>query len=119
MAQKFATIDEYIATFPENVQEILEEVRRTIHAAVPGADETISYHMPTIAVDGKSVVTFAGWKKHIALYPAPSGDADYERDIAKYRTETATLNFPLKDPIPYPLIGRSAALLAAQVGQGD
>lgn len=113
MAQQFATIDEYIATLPPAVGEILQLVRRTIHDAIPGAGETISYHMPTITLDGKSVVAFAGWKKHIALYPAPAGDADYERDIAPYRTQTSTLNFPLKDPIPYALIGRTAALLAA------
>ncbi len=116
MAQQFATIDEYIGTFPAHVRAILEEVRRTIHEAVPGAGETISYHMPTITVDGKSVITFAGWKRHIAIYPAPSGDDDYERDIAPFRTGTATLNFPLNDAIPYPLIARSAAILAARSG---
>ena len=114
MAQQFATIDEYIGTFPADVRVILEEVRRTIHEAVPGAGETISYHMPTITVDGRSVITFAGWKRHIALYPGPSGDEDYEREIAPYRTGTATLNFPLKNPIPYPLIAQTAAILAAQ-----
>ena len=114
MAQKFQSIDDYIASFPEDVQALLEEVRKTIHGAVPGAGEIISYNIATITVEGRSVVNFAGWKKHIALYPAPSGDADYERDIAPYRTETATLNFPLKNPIPFPLIARTAALLAEQ-----
>ncbi len=114
MAQKYKTIDEYISSFPDDVQAILQEVRATIHAAVPGAGEAISYHMPTITAGEKSIVTFAGWKKHIALYPAPAGDADFEREIAPYRTKTSTLNFPLSKPIPFGLIGRAAALLAEQ-----
>ena len=116
MAEPFATIEEYIDSFPEDVRIVLEEIRRTIHRAVPGAGETISYRIPTITVDGASVVCFAGWQRHVAMYPAPSGDGAYERAIAPYRSAKATLKFPLKDPIPYGLIEQSAALLAAQRG---
>jgi hypothetical protein len=56
MADKFATVDDYISSFPQDVQIVLEEVRRTIHSAVPGAAETISYQIPTITLDGKYLV---------------------------------------------------------------
>lgn len=62
MTTRFATIDEYISSFPEDVEPVLEEVRRTIRKAVPAAGERISYHMPTITLDGKDVVCFAAWK---------------------------------------------------------
>ena len=68
MAAQFADVDEYIRTFPEDVQIILEKVRQTIRNAVPMAEETISYQMPTISLSGRSLVYFAAWKHHIGLY---------------------------------------------------
>ncbi|MEV6417802.1 DUF1801 domain-containing protein [Kribbella sp. NPDC051718] len=67
----YQSVDEYIATFPAEVQEILEQVRRTIHGVVSGAGEKISYQIPAITLDGKSLLYFSGWKKHISLYPIP------------------------------------------------
>ena len=72
MAGHFASIDDYIQSFPENVQIILEQVRATIHGALPEAEEKISYNIPAITVGGRSVVQFAGWKRHISVYPAPT-----------------------------------------------
>ncbi|TCC55077.1 hypothetical protein E0H73_36355 [Kribbella pittospori] len=106
MAEKFTSVDEYIASFPADVQEILQEVRRTIHAVVPDAGEKISYQIPTITLDGKSLVYFSGWKEHIALYPIPPLDDALSAAIAPYRSGKGTLKFPLKDPIPYNLITR-------------
>jgi uncharacterized protein YdhG (YjbR/CyaY superfamily) len=114
VAATFATVDEYIASFPADVQQVLQDVREAIHHAVPGAGETISYHMPTITLDGSYLVGFAAWRKHVGLYPAPSGDAEFEREMAPYRAAQATARFPLARPIPLPLIGRAAALLAEQ-----
>jgi Domain of unknown function (DU1801) len=82
MADKFATVDDYISSFPEDVQAVLEQVRRTIHSAVPRAGETIGYQIPTITLDGKYLVYFAGWKQHISLYPLPDMDEGLEREIA-------------------------------------
>lgn len=117
MAEQFSTIDEYIATFPDDVQAILTEIRRRMHHAAPGAEETIRYRMPTLQLDGQSLVHFAAWKKHIALYPKPTGDEAFERDLAPYATEKATLQFPLSQPIPYELIERVTTTLAQQRGQ--
>ena len=66
------SVDEYIASFPAEVQAVLEEVRRTIHAVVPGAGEKISYQIPTITLDGKSLLYFSGWKEHISDLPDPA-----------------------------------------------
>ncbi|HWD77238.1 MAG TPA: DUF1801 domain-containing protein [Kribbella sp.] len=103
------TVDEYIASFPPEVRAILEEVRRTIHAAVPGAGEKISYQIPTITLDGTSLLHFSGWKSHIALYPIPPID----EDLTQYRSGRGTLKFPLDQPIPYDLITRIAQAFVA------
>ncbi|HCT79211.1 MAG TPA: hypothetical protein DGT23_22160 [Micromonosporaceae bacterium] len=114
MADKFSTVDEYIRSFPEDVQKVLEEMRRRIHKAVPGSGEKISYQIPTITLDGKYVVYFAGWKQHVSLYPVPAGDEAFEKKIAPYRAAKGTLKFPLGKPVPYDLVERVAKLLARQ-----
>ena len=114
MADQFATIDDYIGSFPEDVQITLEKVRRTIRNAAPGADETISYQMPTITLNGKSLVYFAAWKHHIGLYPIPTADEAFEQELAPYRAGKRTVRFPLRKPIPYDFIERLVALLVKQ-----
>jgi len=114
MAEKYATVEEYIASFPGDVQEILRTVRTTILAQVPGAGEKISYGIPTVTVDGKYVVYFSGWKRHISVYPVPSGDERLDADLTAYKSGQGTLKFPLARPIPYELIGRVAKALADQ-----
>jgi uncharacterized protein YdhG (YjbR/CyaY superfamily) len=111
---KFETVDAYLASFPEEVRAILEQVRTTIRAAVPGAEETISYDIPTFKVDGRPVVYFAGWKHHVSVYPIPEVDEALEGELAPFLAAKGTLKFPLDRPIPYELIGRAAGLLAAQ-----
>lgn len=115
MADKFATIDDYIGSFPEDVQTILEEVRRTIRSAVPAPGETISYQMPTITLNGKNLVTFATWKHHIGLYPPISTtDETLDQAVAPYRGPKGNFKFPLREPIPYDLIGRLTVILVNQ-----
>jgi uncharacterized protein YdhG (YjbR/CyaY superfamily) len=109
VSHKFASVDEYIRSFPADVQAILEEVRRTIRRAVPTAQETISYQIPTVTLDGSSLLYFAGWKHHISLYPAPTGDEAFERELAPYRSAKSTLKFAVRKPIPYDLIERVVA----------
>jgi uncharacterized protein YdhG (YjbR/CyaY superfamily) len=114
MAEKFETVEAYIASFPDEVQDILRTVRTTLLAAVPNAGERISYNIPTVTVDGKYVVYFSGWKSHISVYPVPSGDERLDADMAAYKSGKGTLKFPLGEPMPYELIGRVAAALAGQ-----
>lgn len=99
------TIDEYIAGFPPEVQPILQQVRATIRAAAPRAEERISYQMPAFFQDGV-LAYFGGFKKHIGFYPPVEGDAALLRAAAPYAGEKGNLRFPLDQPIPHELIRR-------------
>ena len=111
---KFETVDEYVASFPRDVQRTLESVRAAIRAAVPETTERISYGIPTFALDGKYVVYFSGWKEHISLYPIPEADPALERELKPHLAGKGTLKFPLTKPMPLDLIARVAARLLEQ-----
>lgn len=89
-------------------------MRAAIRAAVPGAEERISYGIPTFAIRGRYVVYFSGWKRHLSIYPIPHGSPELEREIEPYRAGKGTLEFPLDRAIPLPLIERVAARLLGQ-----
>jgi uncharacterized protein YdhG (YjbR/CyaY superfamily) len=101
-----ATVDEYIAGFPDDVRKILKDIRRTIRKVEPEFEEAIRYGIPTFQLDGKNVIHFAGHTKHTALYPAPRGSKEFARELAAYRGGKGTLQFPLNEPIPHDLIRR-------------
>ncbi|WP_280395427.1 iron chaperone [Nocardia brasiliensis] len=101
MVEQTATVDTYIASFPEDVRSILEEIRDSIKRVLPEATEAISYDIPTFKVNGRNVVHFAGWKHHVSVYPIPAGDKAFERAVEPYRAGKGTLKFPLTKPIPY------------------
>ena len=118
MAPTAVSIDEYISTFPEATQELLQELRRRVLAALPGAEERISYQIPTFAIDGQYVIYVAGWKNHISIYPIPSGDAELDADLEPYLSGQGTIKLPLKQPVPWDLVDRAiAAQVAARVPQ--
>lgn len=102
------TIDEYIAGFPPDIQAILQQIRAIIRQAAPGATEKISYQMPTFYLNG-NLVHFAAFKKHIGLYPAPSGVEAFQDALAPYVKAKGSIQFPLDKPIPYDLIARITA----------
>lgn len=109
MAERFASIDEYVASFPTDVQTALEGVRQAIRRGAPEAVEAIAYQMPTFKRDGTSILHFSGWKKHVGMYPIPSGDDQLTSELDRYRSGQGTLKFPLNEPMPYGLIERIAA----------
>jgi uncharacterized protein YdhG (YjbR/CyaY superfamily) len=109
----YTNIDGYISQFPADVQEILEQVRATIRHAAPDAEEKISYQMPAFRQHG-ILVYFAGWKKHIGLYPPITGDKAVEKAVARYAGPKGNLQFPLDEPIPYDLIERIVKLRVRQ-----
>ncbi|WP_382305965.1 iron chaperone [Herbiconiux sp. UC225_62] len=104
--QQFASVDDYIDSFPDDVQLVLCELRRTIRSEAPAARESISYHMPTYTTGDRPLVFFAGWKTHVALYAIPTFDGDLETELAPYRAAKDTLKFSLRKPVPYPLVSR-------------
>lgn len=97
------TIDEYILSFPQDIQEILQNIRQTIREVAPGAEERISYRMPTFRLH-KNLVHFAALKNHIGFYPTPSGIIAFESELSEYETSKGAVRFPLDQPIPYDLI---------------
>jgi uncharacterized protein YdhG (YjbR/CyaY superfamily) len=107
------TIDEYIARCPPETRATLEKVRATIRAAAPDAEEVISYRMPAFRGNG-ILLYFAGFKRHVGLFPPVSGSAALERAMAPYAGEKGNLRFPLDRSIPYGLIGRIARLRVRQ-----
>jgi uncharacterized protein YdhG (YjbR/CyaY superfamily) len=101
--REFKSVDDYIATFPKNVQMILEEFRQTIREVAPDAEETISYQMPAFKL--KSIlVWFAAHKKHIGFYPRISAIKSFADKLSHYKVSKGTVQFPLNEPIPFELI---------------
>ena len=108
------TIDDYIAACPREVQVILQQIRQVIHETLPGLGETISYGMPTFTLNGKYLVYIAAHKKHIGLYPAPTGVEEFQEAVALYGGGKGTLKFPLDRPMPFDLIRRVARFRAKE-----
>jgi uncharacterized protein YdhG (YjbR/CyaY superfamily) len=99
----FKTIDEYIATFPKNIQSILEELREAIREFAPKVEETISYQMPAFKLNG-ILVWFAAFKNHIRFYPKTSAIEAFKEELSDYEVSKGTVKFPLNKPIPFDLV---------------
>ena len=100
---QYTTIDEYIALFPEEIKEILTNIRMLIKENAPEASEKISYQMPTFFLNG-NLIHFAAFKNHIGLYPTPTGIEAFKEELSKYKGAKGSVQFPLNQPIPYDLI---------------
>jgi len=113
----FQTIDEYIRSFPKDVQKILEQVRQTIKEVVPEAEETISYRIPTFKLNGKYLVYFAGWKRHISIYPVSAAMEKNIKEMSVYKTSgKGTIQFPLDKPLPVSLIKKIVQYRVREAG---
>lgn len=108
MDTQYKTIDEYIRTFPSDIQNILEKMRQIIHEAAPEAVETISYQMPAFKLNG-ILVYFAAHKNHIGFYPTSSGIEAFEAELAPYKFSKGAVQFPLDERIPFGLIKKIVA----------
>ncbi|HLL78073.1 MAG TPA: DUF1801 domain-containing protein [Ktedonobacteraceae bacterium] len=109
----FSSIDEYIAAFPKDIQVKLEEVRATIRAAAPDAEERISYQMPTFALNG-NLVHFAALKNHIGFYPTSSGIAAFKDEVSRYEGTPGAVKFPIDQPLPLDLIRKITLFRVAE-----
>lgn len=98
-------IDEYIAGFPPDVQDILEKIRVTIRQAAPDAEEKISYQIPTFFLKG-NLVHFAAFKKHIGFYPTSTGIEKFKDELSVYEGGRGSVKFPLDRPMPFGLISK-------------
>ena len=114
----FKSVDEYIATQPKEVQAVLQSVRSAIRKALPGAEEVISYQIPTYKLHGGYVVYFAGWKHHYSLYPATDSLVEaFKDELSPYKISKGTIRFPLSQPVPVKLIERIAKFRAKEVAE--
>jgi uncharacterized protein YdhG (YjbR/CyaY superfamily) len=109
----FNSIDEYIAMFPEEVRKILEELRATIKASAPDAEERISYQMPTFFLKG-NLVHFAAYKRHIGFYPTPGGIQAFIKELSVYEGAKGSVKFPIDKPLPLKLISRIVKFRVAE-----
>ena len=98
------TVEEYINSFPEHVKEKLKEMRSLIKACAPDADESISYKMPAYKLNGKPLVYFAGYEKHIGFYATPTGHSTFKSELSLYKQGRGSVQFPLNEPLPVELI---------------
>lgn len=104
MGTKYESVDAYISSFPKEVQDRLEEIRSLIIQAAKDATEKISYNIPAYYLNGRYLIYFAGYKKHIGLYPVPT-NKEFEKDFMPYKTSgKGAIQFPLDKPLPLDLI---------------
>jgi uncharacterized protein YdhG (YjbR/CyaY superfamily) len=101
-----ATIDDYIATYPPEVQAILEKIRALIREAAPDAQEAMKYGIPTFTLNKGNLVHFGAFPKHIGFYPTPSGIEAFKDELSVYEGAKGSVQFPLDRDIPYDLISR-------------
>ena len=115
-APAFDSVEDYIAAQPEATRRALARVRGAIRKAVPEAEESISYNMPTYKLGGRPLLYFAGWKRHYSLYPANARlVAAFPDELAPHKVSKGTLRFELSEPVPVKLIARIAKFRAQEV----
>lgn len=107
------SIDAYIPQFPPEVQTLLTQIRETIQKAAPRATEAMSYQIPTFKLNG-NLMHFAGFKKHIGLYPGAAGIAAFQEELSGYKSAKGSVQFPLDKPLPLALVGKIVRFRAAQ-----
>lgn len=104
---EYSSIQDYISKAPEQTRDKLIQLYETIKEVLPAEiEETISYQMPTFKINGKAVVYFGAFAKHISLFPFPSGIKEFEEETKNYTTSTGTIQFPLNEDLPVDLIKR-------------
>jgi uncharacterized protein YdhG (YjbR/CyaY superfamily) len=107
-------VDQHIFSFPEEVRNILLQIRQIIHEEAPDAVEGFAYQMPSYKTNGKPLVYFAGFKNHIGFYATPSGHAAFSEELSKYKQGKGSVQFPLDKPIPFDLIRQIVAFRAEE-----
>lgn len=104
--KKVETVEEYIADFPKEIQQILKEVRATIKTNAPAAVELVAYGMPGYKLNGHPLVYFGGFKEHVGFYATPTGHEAFAAELSKYKQGKGSVQFPIDEPMPLDLIAR-------------
>ena len=101
-----SNLSDFISKYPPEVQTILQKIRALIQKSAPGAEEAMSYGIPTFKLNGKNLVHFSAFKEHIGFYPTPTGIEKFKKELSAYDGAKGSVKFPLNKPIPYALIGK-------------
>jgi uncharacterized protein YdhG (YjbR/CyaY superfamily) len=112
------TVDDYIASFPPEIQSLLQQIRAVIREAAPDATEGIAYQMPAYKLNKKPLVYFAAFPKHIGFYATPTGHEAFAKELSAYKQGKGSVQFPLDGPMPYELIRRITVFRAEENRQG-
>ncbi|HUH79469.1 MAG TPA: DUF1801 domain-containing protein [Methanoregula sp.] len=115
MRNQVATIDEYIASFPPEVQEKLRSIRAVIHRAAPDAEETIRYRIPTFRLNGVNLVHFAAFRDHLSFFPTSSGIGEFREELSSFVLSRGTIQIPLDVPVPDDIVERITRFRAEEV----
>jgi len=102
--REYKDIDEYLANFSGDTRQKLDTMRQIIKEVAPEATEKISYGIPTFTLNGKNLVHFAGYERHVGFYPGSRPVKDFEKELTDYKTSKGTIQFPLDKPLPEELI---------------
>lgn len=114
---KAIDMNTYIAGFPKEIQDMLEEIRAVVKKTAPAVEETIKYDMPTFMLQGKNLVYFAAFKNHIGFYGAPTGNEAFAKDFAPYKSGKGSLQFPYSKPMPLALIAKIVKFRVKELGE--
>ena len=114
MPAKPQTIDEYLAPLSSDKKAALEKLRKDIKSAAPGAEEVISYQIPTFRFRGRMLVSFAAWANHCAFYPGSYPIEAHQNELKDYETSKGTIRFPIDSPLPSTLVRK---LVKARIAQ--
>lgn len=106
MKVDFKSVEQYIASFPQDTQILLKKIQEIIINNAPNAIESISYGMPAYKLNGKPLVYFAGYKNHIGFYATPTGHTKFAEELSVYKQGKGSVQFPVNQLIPYGLIER-------------
>lgn len=101
---KYETIDDYISLFPDKTQELLSSVFITLKKTAPKSEEAISYGIPTLKLNGKNLVHFAGYEHHIGFYPGSKAVIKFAKEIVGYKSAKGSIQFPVDKKMPLALI---------------
>jgi uncharacterized protein YdhG (YjbR/CyaY superfamily) len=108
-------IDQFISNYPPEIQTILQKIRALIQKSAPGAEEAMSYGIPTFKLNGKNLVHFSAFKEHIGFYPTPTGIEKFKKELSVYEGAKGSVKFPLNKPIPYALITKIVQVRVKEV----
>ncbi|WAC40439.1 iron chaperone [Pedobacter sp. SL55] len=111
--EKYTTIDQYIASFSQETQKILQQLREDLQKMVPEAKQKISYAIPTFELNG-NLIHFAGYKNHIGLYPGSKAIEVFAEDLKGYHTSKGTVQLPIDKPLPMDLIKKIVDFCVAE-----